>query len=67
MDHFASLFMVSPLLLGVLFFVAMLAGFIDSLAGGGSSLMALLGFTTLFWVSGGLFILSALWIAFKLK
>ena len=34
---------------------------------GGSSLMALLGFTTLFWVSGGLFILSALWISFKLK
>ena len=34
---------------------------------GGSSLMALLGFTTLFWVSGGLFILSALCIAFKLK
>ena len=34
---------------------------------GGSSLMALLGFTTLFWVSGGLFILSALWITFKLK
>ena len=34
---------------------------------GGSSLMALLGFTTLFWVSGGLFILSALWIAIKLK
>ena len=34
---------------------------------GGSSLMALLGFTTLFWVSGGLFILSALWIVFKLK
>ena len=33
----------------------------------GISLMALLGFTTLFWVSGGLFILSALWIAFKLK
>ena len=33
----------------------------------GTSLMALLGFTTLFWVSGGLFILSALWIAFKLK
>ncbi|MDU4444347.1 MAG: MFS transporter [Veillonella sp.] len=27
----------------------------------------LFGFTTLFWVSGGLFILSALWIAFKLK
>lgn len=38
MDHFASLFMVSPLLLGVLFFVAMLAGFIDSLAGGGGLL-----------------------------
>lgn len=37
MDHFASLFMVSPLLLGVLF-VAMLAGFIDSLAGGGGLL-----------------------------
>ena len=34
---------------------------------GGSSLMALLGFTTLFWVSGGLFILSAIWIAIKLK
>ena len=34
---------------------------------GGASLMAWLGFTTLFWVSGGLFILSALWIAFKLK
>lgn len=34
---------------------------------GGSSLMALLGFTTLFWASGGLFILSALWIAVKLK
>ena len=30
--------MVSPLLLGVLFFVAMLAGFIDSLAGGGGLL-----------------------------
>ncbi len=27
---------------------------------GGSGLMALLGFTTLFWISGGLFILSAL-------
>ena len=38
MDHFAPLFMVSPLLLGVLFFVAMLAGFIDSLAGGGGLL-----------------------------
>ena len=34
---------------------------------GGASLMALLGFTTLFWASGGLFIISALWIAFKLK
>ena len=34
---------------------------------GGASLMAWLGFTTLFWVSGGLFILSALWIGFKLK
>ena len=34
---------------------------------GGASLMAWLGFTTLFWASGGLFIVSALWIAFKLK
>lgn len=34
---------------------------------GGASLMAWLGFTTLFWVSGGLFIISALWIGFKLK
>ncbi|PQL20946.1 MFS transporter [Veillonella denticariosi JCM 15641] len=34
---------------------------------GGSGLMAVLGFTTLFWVSGGLFILSALWIGLKLK
>ena len=34
---------------------------------GGASLMACLGFTTLFWVSGGLFIISALWIGFKLK
>ncbi|MCN8552684.1 hypothetical protein MLX36_01180, partial [Escherichia coli] len=33
METFNSLFMVSPLLLGVLFFVAMLAGFIDSIAG----------------------------------
>ena len=33
----------------------------------GASLMAWLGFTTLFWVSGGLFIISALWIGFKLK
>ena len=34
---------------------------------GGASLMAWLGFTTLFWASGGLFIISALWIALKLK
>ena len=34
---------------------------------GGASIMAWLGFTTLFWVSGGLFIISALWIGFKLK
>ena len=34
---------------------------------GGASLMAWLGFTTLFWVSGGLFIISALWIGLKLK
>ena len=34
METFNSLFMVSPLLLGVLFFVAMLAGFIDSIADG---------------------------------
>ena len=34
---------------------------------GGASLMAWLGFTTLFWVSGGLFIISALWTGFKLK
>ena len=34
---------------------------------GGASLMAWLGFTTLFWVSCGLFIISALWIGFKLK
>lgn len=34
---------------------------------GGAGLMAWLGFTTLFWVSGGLFIISALWIGFKLK
>lgn len=34
---------------------------------GGASLMAWLGFTTLFWVSGCLFIISALWIGFKLK
>ncbi|VFS44495.1 Putative membrane protein YfcA [Enterobacter cancerogenus] len=32
MDNFVDLFMVSPLLLAVLFFVAMLAGFIDALA-----------------------------------
>ena len=34
---------------------------------GGASLMAWLGFTTLFWASGGLFIMSALWIGVKLK
>ena len=34
---------------------------------GGSSLMALPGLSTLFWVSGGLFTISGLWIAFKLK
>ena len=34
---------------------------------GGASLMAWLGFTTLFWASGGLFIVSALWICLKLK
>ena len=34
---------------------------------GGASLMAWLGFTTLFWVSGGLFIISALCIGLKLK
>ena len=34
---------------------------------GGASLMAWLGFTTLFWVSGGLFIITALWIGIKLK
>lgn len=38
MDNFVELFMVSPLLLVVLFFVAMLAGFIDALAGGGGLL-----------------------------
>ena len=34
---------------------------------GGASLMAWLGFTTLFWASGGLFLVSALWIGLKLK
>lgn len=38
MDNFYDLFMVSPLLLVVLFFVAVLAGFIDSIAGGGGLL-----------------------------
>lgn len=33
----------------------------------GSNLMALLGFTTLFWASGLLFIVAAIWVAFKLK
>ncbi len=28
-------FVISPVLVGLLFFVAMLAGFIDSIAGGG--------------------------------
>ena len=31
-------FVISPLLVGLLFFVAMLAGFIDSIAGGGGLL-----------------------------
>ncbi|MDQ6191525.1 hypothetical protein M3O75_17205 [Klebsiella pneumoniae] len=35
MDSFIELFAVSPLVLVVLFFVAILAGFIDSLAGAG--------------------------------
>ena len=34
---------------------------------GGSSIMAWLGFTTLFWWSGVLFILAALWIWWRLK
>ncbi len=38
MDSFIELFSVSPLVLVVLFFVAILAGFIDSLAGGGGLL-----------------------------
>ena len=38
MDQFIELFMVSPLLLAGLFFIAMLAGFIDALAGGGGLL-----------------------------
>ncbi|MFK3661205.1 sulfite exporter TauE/SafE family protein [Scandinavium sp. NPDC088450] len=38
MEHFTEIFMVSPLLLVALFFVALLAGFIDSLAGGGGLL-----------------------------
>nr|WP_318384049.1 sulfite exporter TauE/SafE family protein [uncultured Enterobacter sp.] len=38
MDSFIDFFMVSPLVLIVLFFVALLAGFIDSLAGGGGLL-----------------------------
>ena len=33
----------------------------------GSNLMALLGFTTLFWASGLLFIVAAIWVAFKIK
>ncbi len=38
MDSFIELFAVSPLVLVVLFFVAIPAGFIDSLAGGGGLL-----------------------------
>ncbi|MCK1067450.1 sulfite exporter TauE/SafE family protein [Pluralibacter gergoviae] len=38
MEHFAELFSVSPLFLTALFFIALLAGFIDSLAGGGGLL-----------------------------
>ena len=38
MDSFIDVFMVSPTVLVVLFFVAILAGFIDSLAGGGGLL-----------------------------
>lgn len=38
MDAFQEIFMVSPLLLVVLFVVATLAGFIDALAGGGGLL-----------------------------
>ena len=38
MDAFQEIFMVSPLLLVVLFLVATLAGFIDALAGGGGLL-----------------------------
>ncbi|ECL5981824.1 hypothetical protein FTF68_24425, partial [Salmonella enterica] len=38
MDNFYDLFMASPLLLVVLFFVAVLAGFIDSIVGGGGLL-----------------------------
>ena len=38
MDSFSALFMVEPLMLVVLFFTAILAGFIDSLAGGGGLL-----------------------------
>ncbi|HFZ8994309.1 TPA: sulfite exporter TauE/SafE family protein [Citrobacter freundii] len=38
MDNFLNLFMVSPQLLVVLFCVALLAGFIDSIAGGGGLL-----------------------------
>ncbi|WP_376751112.1 TSUP family transporter, partial [Kosakonia cowanii] len=38
MELFDSLFMMTPLMLAVLFFVAILAGFIDALAGGGGLL-----------------------------
>lgn len=38
MEQITELFMVSPLMLVALFFIALLAGFIDSLAGGGGLL-----------------------------
>ena len=38
MDSFSALFMVEPLMLVALFLIAILAGFIDSLAGGGGLL-----------------------------
>ena len=37
--------------------------FIGSL--GGASLMATLGFTSLFWISAALFVITAAWIKFK--
>lgn len=38
MDSFVDIFMVSPLVLVALFFIALLAGFIDAIAGGGGLL-----------------------------